>query len=151
MCEKQTNKHKEKVMIRTFALVLGIIYIIAGIAGFVPALTPHTADMQPLSVEMAHGRALGLFPVNVLHNLVHIIVGALGILGSRSLSGARFFWKGLAVFYGLLAILGMIPATNTTFGLIPIYGHDVWLHAGTALVAAYFGFIARPAEESRAV
>ena len=125
MCEKQTNKNKEKVMIRTFALVLGIVYIIAGIAGFIPALTPHSADMQPLSVEMAHGRALGLFPVNVLHNLVHIIVGALGILG-------------------------LIPATNTTFGLIPIYGHDVWLHAGTALVAAYFGFIARPVEESRA-
>ena len=135
-------------MIRTFALILGIVYIVAGIAGFIPALTPHTADMHPLSVEMAHGRALGLFPVNVLHNLVHIVVGALGILGSRSLSGARLFWQGLAIFYGLLAILGLIPATNTMFGLIPIYGHDVWLHAATALVAAYFGFIARADERT---
>lgn len=136
-------------MIRTFALILGIIYVVAGIAGFIPALTPHTADMPPLSVEMAHGRALGLFPVNALHNLVHIAIGAWGILGSRSLSGARFFWRGLAIFYGLLAILGLIPATNTMFGLVPLYGHDVWLHAGTALVAAYFGFIARPTEDTR--
>lgn len=134
-------------MIRTFALILGVIYVIAGIAGFIPALTPHTADMHPLAVDAAHGRALGLFPVNILHNIVHLAVGAWGIVGSRSLNGARLFWRGLAVFYGLLAILGLIPATNTMFGLVPIYGHDVWLHAGTALIAAYFGFIAR-ADES---
>jgi hypothetical protein len=43
-------------------------------------------------------------------------------------------------------VLGLIPATSTTFGLVPIYGNDVWLHAGLAVVAAYFGFIhKRPA------
>lgn len=130
-------------MIRTFALILGIIYVIAGIAGFIPALTPHSPDLHPIAVDVAHGRALGLFPVNLLHNIVHLAVGAWGILGSRSVGGARLFWRGLAVFYGLLAILGLIPATNTMFGLVPIYGNDVWLHAGTALIAAYFGFIAR--------
>ena len=130
-------------MTRTFALIFGIIYVIAGISGFIPALTPHTPDMPPLSVEMSHGRALGLFPVNILHNFVHIAIGIWGILGSRSLSGARLFWRGLAIFYGLLAILGIIPATNTMFGLVPLYGHDIWLHAGTALIAAYFGFVAR--------
>ncbi len=130
-------------MIRTFALILGIIYVAAGIAGFIPALTPHTADMPGLAVDMAHGRALGLFPVNVLHNIVHLAIGVWGILGSRSIGGARVFWRSLAVIYGLLAILGLIPATNTMFGLVPLYGHDVWLHAGTALIAAYFGFIAR--------
>ncbi len=51
------------------------------------------------------------------------------------------YGKGVAVIYGLLTLLGLIPATNTTFGLVPIYGNDVWLHAGLALVAAYFGFI----------
>ena len=136
-------------MIKTFALIFGIIYVIAGIAGFIPALTPHTADMPPLTVDTAHGRALGLFPVNILHNFVHIAIGIWGILSSRSIGGARFFARGLAIFYGLLAILGLIPATNTMFGLVPIYGHDVWLHAGTALIAAYFGFVARDDVESR--
>lgn len=130
-------------MIRTFALILGIIYIVAGVSGFVPALTPHSHDLPPLAVETSYGRALGLFPVNILHNLVHIAIGLWGVLGSRSLGGARLFARGLAIFYGLLAILGLIPATNTMFGLIPIFGHDVWLHAGTALVAAYFSFVAR--------
>jgi hypothetical protein len=26
------------------------------------------------------------------------------------------------------------------FGVIPLFGHDIWLHAGTAALAAYFGF-----------
>ena len=131
-------------MIKTFALIFGIIYVIAGISGFSPGLTQHHADMPPIAVDSFYGRALGLFPVNILHNLVHLAIGAWGIVASRSVSGARLFGRGLAILYGLLAILGLIPATNTMFGLVPIYGHDVWLHAGTALIAAYFGFIARP-------
>jgi hypothetical protein len=44
----------------------------------------------------------------------------------------------------LLAILGLIPVAGIqyTFGLIPIEGHDVWLHALIAVAAAYFGFAA---------
>jgi len=130
-------------MIKTFALVFGVVYVLAGIAGFIPGMSPHTADMPPIAVDSFYGRALWLFPVNILHNFVHIAIGVWGILASRSVSGARMFGRGLAIFYGLLAVLGLIPATNTMFGLIPIYGHDVWLHAGSALVAAYFGWIAR--------
>jgi hypothetical protein len=50
------------------------------------------------------------------------------------------FARGLTVVYGILAVMGLIPALNTMFGLAPIFGHDIWLHAGTALIAAYFGW-----------
>ena len=62
----------------------------------------------------------------------------------------RVYARALAVFYGLLAVLGLIPAMNTLFGLVPIHGHDVWLHAGTALVAAYFGWRGQTEVERRA-
>ena len=63
----------------------------------------------------------------------------LGILQRRR---ARTYARGLAVFYGLLAVMGLIPGLNTTLGLIPVFGHDVWLHALTAAAAAYFGWAA---------
>lgn len=85
----------------------------------------------------------GLFPVNVLHNLVHILFGAWGLVAARSLGAARTYARVVAIAYALLTIMGLIPATNTTFGLVPIYGHDVWLHALLAIVAAYFGFAYR--------
>jgi hypothetical protein len=41
----------------------------------------------------------------------------------------------------LLAVLGLIPGANTMFGLIPIFGNNVWFHGVTAAIAAYFGFV----------
>jgi hypothetical protein len=133
-------------MIRTFALIFGIVYMLVGVLGFVPGLAQHNADMKPIMIETFHGKMLGLFPINVLHNVVHMAIGAWGILASKSVSASRLFGKGLAVFFGLLAILGLIPGTNTMFGLVPIYGHDVWLHGLSALIAAYFGFVARESD-----
>lgn len=127
-------------MLRKFALVFGLVFLVVGVLGFVPALVQPAHDAPQLAVEAGHGRLLGLFPINVLHNVVHLLIGALGVLGSRSAAGALLFARGLAIFYGLLAVLGLVPATNTLFGLVPIHGHDVWLHAASALLAAYFGF-----------
>lgn len=130
--------------VRYFALVLGIVYLLVGVLGFFPSmLHPMDPAAPNLSVDAGYGRLLGLFPVNVLHNVVHLGVGLWGLLAYRSFSGSIGFARGLAIFYGLLAVMGLVAGLNTTFGLIPIFGHDVWLHAVTALAAAYFGFMRR--------
>jgi Domain of unknown function (DUF4383) len=142
---------------RTFALILGIVLLLVGILGFVPGLVSH---MEPATgaapgdpgaapgtaVVQSYGYLLGLFPINALHNLFHIVWGIFGIVAYRGLSGARTFAKATAIVYGLLTIMGLIPGLNTVFGLIPVYGHDVWLHALIALAAAYFGFAHRDEE-----
>jgi hypothetical protein len=91
-------------------------------------------------VEGGYGLLLGFFPVNWIHNLVHLAVGVIGWSSSRTMVDARRFARGLTLFYGTLALMGVIPALNSLFGLAPLFGHDIWLHAGTAAVAAYFGF-----------
>ena len=58
--------------------------------------------------------------------------------------------RGVAGIYALLTVLGLIPATNTAFGLVPSYGHDVWLHAVLAVVAAYFGFVRKEGKAAAA-
>ena len=128
--------------VRNFALIIGIAFLGVGALGFVPALvTPPPADAPAVGIHAFHGYLLGLFPVNLMHNLVHLAIGAWGLAAARSMGGALAFAKTLAVLYGALAVLGLIPALNTLFGLAPIHGHDVWLHAATALLAAYFGWI----------
>jgi hypothetical protein len=127
-----------------FALIFGIIYLVVGIAGFVPPLLQAPGPEVPsLAIETLSGRLLGLFPVNLVHTLVHLGIGVWGLAAARSFGAAIAYARGLTVIYGVLAIMGLIPATNTLFGLAPLYGHDVWLHAGTALIAAYFGFVAK--------
>ena len=126
----------------SFALIFGIAYTIAGIIGMFPAaLTPPPADAPATTVTVLYGYLLGLFPVNVLHSAVHIAIGVAGLAAASSEAMSRRYAQALAVFYGLLGVMGLLPPPfSTVFGLIPIHGHDVWLHLGTAAVAAYFGF-----------
>lgn len=126
---------------RNFAMIIGVVYVAVGLLGFFPGLVSVPPPVAPhLAVDTGYGYLLGLFPVNVLHNLVHLAVGAWGLTASRTLAGSLSFARGLAIFYAALTIMGLIPVLNTTFGLIPIFSHDIWLHAVTAGVAAYFGF-----------
>ncbi len=127
---------------RTFALVWGILFLVAGASGFVMATPPHPSH-PPLMVDSFYGQAMGLFPVNILHNLVHLLFGVWGLLASRSLSGSRGYAKGVAIIYAVLTVAGIVPGLNTMFGLVPLYGNDIWLHALLALVAAYFGWMHR--------
>jgi hypothetical protein len=134
---------------RYFSLVLGIIFLLVGIAGFVPGLLHSPEPAADVQVTQSFGRLMGLFPVNALHNVVHIIFGIWGIAAYRSYTGARGYSKAVAIIYAVLAIMGIIPGLNTTFGLIPLYGHDIWLHAVIAIAAAYFGFVATDREVAR--
>jgi hypothetical protein len=129
------------MMTRRFALVVGIIYLVIGIAGFIPGLV-QGQDYPDLAVDAGSGALLGLFPVNVVHHLVHLLIGVLGIAAYRAFDSARLYARGLAIVLAVLAVLGLIEAGNlyTLFGLTPLFSHDIWLHAGTAVIAAYFGW-----------
>ena len=125
----------------TFALIIGIAYLGAGLLGLIPAaLVPPPIDAPPTNFTLLYGYLLGLFPVNLLHSLVHIVIGAWGISAWSGRSSSISFARGLAILYGALAVLGMFPLLNTAMGMIPIHGNDVWLHGITAVVAAYFGW-----------
>lgn len=124
---------------RTFATVLGVAFLLAGVAGFFPS--PIHSDAPPLTMDHGYGLALGLLPVNTLHNIVHLLFGVLGLAAGRgAIMSARAYAQMVAVAYGLLVVLGLLPATHTTFGLIPIYGNDVWFHAAIAVLAGIVGF-----------
>lgn len=129
---------------RTFALVWGIAFLAIGLSGFVPGLTspPHPGH-PTLVIDSFYGQALGLFPVNVLHNLVHIIFGIWGLLAYKSLSAAKGYAKTVAIVYFALMVAGLVPGLNTMFGLVPLFGNDIWLHLILGLVAAYFGWMHR--------
>jgi len=127
---------------RNVSQLMGVLFLGVGLLGFIPGMksAPPIGAASGLAVDGGYGHLFGLFPVNWLHNFVHIGVGVAGLYSARSLGSSRQFARGLTWFYGLLAVMGLFPVLNTTFGLIPIYGHDIWLHVGTAALAAYFGY-----------
>jgi hypothetical protein len=128
--------------LRSFSILYGVAFLVAGAAGFVPGLSP--VHVHPgLTVTAGSRLAIGLFPVNIVHNLVHLAFGVWGILAAGSAVGARAYAKAVAIIYGILTVLGLVPGANMMFGLVPLYGNDIWLHALLAVVAAYIGFVHR--------
>jgi hypothetical protein len=115
--------------VQRVAQIFGVIFLIIGIAGFF------------FSMSMDEAMLLGMFPVNVAHNIVHLLFGLWGLAAARSFAGAKSYAQITGVLYLVLAVLGGVDPTG--FSLIPIGGNDIWLHAGIGLVLSYFGFTAK--------
>jgi hypothetical protein len=132
-------------MVKRVAMVFGAVFLLVGILGLIaPGGMQMGADPAPATV-------LGMFPVNLLHNIVHLLFGVWGLVASRSFAGAKTYATVGGVIYIVLACLAFV--SPTTFGLIPIGGNDIWLHAALGIVLAVFGFTAKeaPAAPARAM
>ena len=138
--------------LRTMARIFGVVFLAFGILGFVPGITQMHDTLHggaddaypPLRVGgPGHGMLLGLFHVNVLHNIVHAAFGVWGLVAAGTFGASRAYFRRVGIIYLVLALLGLIPATNTTFGLVPIHGADVGLHIVLSLAGLYLGFAAK--------
>jgi Domain of unknown function (DUF4383) len=130
---------------RYCALTLGILFTVLGIAGFIPALVTQ-GPVYPVNevssiYTVGFGNLFGLFPINLVHNAVHFLVGVLGLIAFSNVGSSRTYCQFFALSYLGIALLGLLPFANTTFGLMPIFGNNVWFNALTAVIAGYFGFV----------
>uniref|UniRef100_B8HLZ7 DUF4383 domain-containing protein n=1 Tax=Cyanothece sp. (strain PCC 7425 / ATCC 29141) TaxID=395961 RepID=B8HLZ7_CYAP4 len=120
------------------ALGLGLLYLVLGLAGFLPAFVK---PAETFTAEPGLGYIFGVFPTNYFHNAIGIVVGVWGIAAFTSLSGAIVFNRIFAILYAAGVVLGLLPLTNTLFGLTPLFGNNIWLNAITAAIAFYYGFV----------
>jgi hypothetical protein len=103
-------------------------------------IAPGGMQMQPTDPATA-AQALGMFPVNLVHNIVHLLFGLWGLAGSRSWSGSSSFFRTGGIIYAVLAICGFFFPDG--FGLVPLGGNDIWLHALLAVAMLAIGFTAK--------
>ena len=111
-------------MAKKAALVFGIIFVIVGITGFIP------------NNPLASGN--GLFEVNAIHNLVHIILGLILIFAANKAAAAALKWEG--VLYLVVADLGFF--TGSFIGLFNENAADNWLHLVLGIVLLAIGWSA---------
>lgn len=126
------------MQIRNCALFLGAFFLLISLCGFVPSLMsgPESAYPGP-----GYGYIFGIFPTNYFHNAIGLLVGVWGLAAFTSLGGAITFNRIFAVIYSAQAILGLLPFTKTLFGMMPLFGNNVWLSIITAALAYYYGFV----------
>jgi uncharacterized protein DUF4383 len=135
------------------ARLFGVVYLLVGIAGFVPALSsPTPADAPPLlaPVMAFYSSLLHYFPTNVVENIVHVLLGLWALVAGASVAGARTFFRSAFWILLVLGILGLFSATKTLFGLAPLYGYDVWLHFALAVISGLIGYLMPSGSRARA-
>ena len=125
------------------ARILGLLFLIAGIAGLLPwTASAAPVDAPVITLDAFYRFIFGVFPSNAAYDALNILFGAGGLIAAITFGGAVFYCRVVTWVFVLLAILGALPffATYTLFGAAPIYGWDIGLHAFVALVAAYGGY-----------
>ncbi|MEV4149226.1 DUF4383 domain-containing protein [Amycolatopsis sp. NPDC049691] len=123
---------------RTAALAVGIVFLLVGVLGFVPGITAGYGDLHFAGHESG-ARLFGVFTVSVLHNLVHLVFGVLGVLAARSNGGSRAFLMIGGGVYVLLFVFGLAMNHDSPANFIPVDNADDWLHLGLGVAMIVLG------------
>jgi hypothetical protein len=113
--------------IQKAAALVGAVFLLVGIAGFIPGITTNFDDLTFAGTD-SRAELLGLFQVSVLHNLVHLAFGVLGLLASRTVPASRLYLIGGGVVYLLLTLYGVVIDLGDDANFVPVNTADNWLH-----------------------
>jgi hypothetical protein len=125
-----------RTTLRGAALAVGIVFLLVGIAGFIPGITSSYSDLS-FAGHHSEAKLIGIFQVSVLHNIVHLLFGIVGVAASRSWSGARGYLVGGGVVYLALWLYGLLVDKESNANFVPVNAADDWLHflLGVGMIA----------------
>ncbi len=121
------------------ALAVSAVFVLVGIAGFIPGLTTNYDTMRFAGHE-SQAMLLGVFMVSILHNIVHLAFGVVGFLLARTAYGAYWYLVGGGVVYLLLWLYGVVIDHDSGANFVPLNTADNWLHLLLGVGMAGLGF-----------
>jgi Domain of unknown function (DUF4383) len=124
--------------IQLAALVVGVVFLLIGILGFIPGITTNYGEMA-FAGHQSEALLLGLFQVSVLHNIVHLLFGIAGLAMARTVAGARAFLIYGGVIYAVLWLYGLLIDPNSAANFVPLNTADNWLHLVLAVAMIGLG------------
>jgi uncharacterized protein DUF4383 len=134
----------DRTVVQNVARLVGIVFLLVGIAGFIPGVTTNLYDGLEFAGNDGNAELLGIFKVSVLHNIVHVLFGLAGLALAATASGARTYLIGGGAIYLGLFVLGIVGGGDW----IPSNDADNWLHL--LLGAGMIGLGVLTTRESRA-
>jgi hypothetical protein len=126
--------------VQSIAALAGVVFLLAGLLGFVPGITTGYGRMS-FAGESSRAELLGVFQVSILLNLVHLLIGVAGLVLAKTAAGARTFLVGGGVVCLALWLLGLVGA----LGWLPANAADNWLHFAFGAVLVGLGVAVRRA------
>ena len=115
---------------RLYCLLVGAVLVVAGIIGFFYEASFATGN------SLISSDVFGILAVNGWHNILHIAIGALLLVGAGSAPRTTALFVGV-LYIGLCILgfiatgdgsIGFIAESNVLFNLVPVNNEDNVLH-----------------------
>ena len=126
--------------VQTAAVVVSAVFLLVGVLGFIPGITTDFDTMEFAGHE-SEAMLLGIFQVSVLHNIVHLLFGIVGLAAARTASGAMYYLIVGGIVYLVLWIYGLIIDLDDDANFVPFNDADNWLHLVLGLGMVALGFV----------
>jgi 4-hydroxybenzoate polyprenyltransferase len=127
---------------------VAVVFLLVGILGFIPGATTDYDGMTFAGHEST-AMLLGIFHVSILHNIVHLLFGIVGLVMARTAAGATSFLIGGGVVYLVLWIYGLVIDHDSAANFVPLNGADNWLHLILAIGMIGLGVVLRRSSAAR--
>lgn len=122
------------------ALGAGAVFALVGVLGFIPGVTTNYAVMTFAGTESG-AMLLGIFQVSILHNIVHLLFGAAGLLMGRSALQSKYYLIGAGALYLVIWLYGLLIDQASSANFIPVNTADNWLHVVLGVVMLAVGIL----------
>src|SRR3712207_604635 len=130
------NADKAAKTVRNLAKLVGAVFLLVGILGFIPGIT---TDYDTLSFagHSSDAKLLGLFEVSILHNIVHLLFGVAGLAMAKNARSATTYLIGGGIIYLVLTVYGFVIPQDGAANFVPVNNADNWLHLllGVGMIA----------------
>jgi hypothetical protein len=128
MMTETATRPKARLAQRT-AMVVGAAFLLVGVLGFIPGVTTHYGELR-FAGHDSGALLLNVFAVSVLHNVVHLLFGVIGLVAARRAGGARVYLMVGGLVYLILCVYGLGTDSAGAPDFVPMNDADNWLHLG---------------------
>ncbi|MBA2728883.1 MAG: DUF4383 domain-containing protein [Parachlamydiaceae bacterium] len=114
-------------MLRIIAMIIGILFILSGVFGFMPEF-------------VQEGKLFGYFAINTMRNFLHLAIGFLGLFsGIKGAAASKIYFIIFGVLFLIMAALGFYHNTGVVFDYVVANNADNWLYGALAVLFLYIG------------
>jgi len=126
----------------SLAGIFGLGFIVAGVLGFVPGIVRDYGELRWWKPDSG-AQLFGVFQTSILHNLLSIVLGVVGLVAARRPATARSFLTGGGIVLFALCVYGLLIDRDSGWNFIPVDRTDDWLNIGLGLGMLYAGIAVR--------